>query len=102
MKLFKSVDEKFADIGFKKTEESEYGVRYEKHEKKFRFKHTIDICHKASGNHIVQSYDTELSDQKNIGNTCVGLTMYEMHLCIKTMKEMGWKMQKSRKESITI
>lgn len=31
-------------------------------------------------------------DKKKIGNTCVGLTMYEMELCLKKMKKMGWKL----------
>jgi hypothetical protein len=47
--------------------------------------------HKESGEHIVQSYDRDLMDEKKIGNTCVGLTMYEIQLCIKKMKKMGWK-----------
>ena len=51
----------------------------------------LDLLHKLSGRHIVQSYDPYLMDEQNIGNTCVGLTMYEMKLCIKKMKQMGWK-----------
>ena len=31
------------------------------------------------------------SDEKKIGNTCVGLTMYETKLCLRKMKQMGWK-----------
>ena len=91
---FKSIDEKFKEIGFNKIEEDEYGVRYERYVEEYKFTHTIDLLHKASGRHIVQSCDNELSDQKNIGCTCVGLTMYEMKLCIKKMKQMGWKIQK--------
>ena len=30
MKLFKSIDEKFAEIGFKKIKEDVFGVRYER------------------------------------------------------------------------
>ena len=91
MKLFKSIDEKFAEIGFKKIKEDEFGARYERDVKEYRFTQTLDLLNKASGRHIVQSYDKALSDQKNIGNTCVGLSMYEMELCIKKMKQMGWK-----------
>ena len=49
-----------------------------------------------SGQHIVQSYDENLTDTKGIGNTCAGLTMYEMKLCIKKMKQKGWKMIKEK------
>lgn len=52
---------------------------------------SLCLLHKKSGKHIVQSYDKNLIDEKKIGNTCVGLTMYEMKLCLKKMKQMGWK-----------
>ena len=94
MKLFKTVDEKFYEIGFKKIREDEFGVSYERYNEQFKYTHTIDLLHKSSGRHIMQSTDNNLMDQKNIGCTCVGLTMYEMKLCIKKMKQMGWKMIK--------
>ena len=93
-KLFKTIDEKFEEIGFTKIEENEYGVRYQRDVKEYNYIQTLDILHKTSGNHIVQSYDANLIDEKKIGNTCVGLTMYEMDLCIQKMKQMGWKIKK--------
>lgn len=89
MKLFKSVDEKLKEIGFVKIEEDKYGVRYERKNSKYNFTQSVDILHKASGRHILQSYDNELMDQKKIGNTCVGLTGYEMKLFFKKMKQIG-------------
>ena len=89
MKLFKSVDEKLKEIGFVKIEENKYGVRYERKNSKYNFTQSVDILHKASGRHILQSYDNELMDQKKIGNTCVGLTGYEMKLFLKKMKQIG-------------
>jgi hypothetical protein len=89
MKLFKSVDEKLKEIGFVKIEEDKYGVRYERKNSKYNFTQSVDILHKASGRHILQSYDNELMDQKKIGNTCVGLTGYEMKLFLKKMKQIG-------------
>lgn len=94
MKLFKSVDEKFSDIGFVKVKENMYGATYERTNSEFNYIQRLDIVFKRSGRHIVQSYDPNLMDEKKIGNTCVGLTMYEMKLCIKKMKEMGWLMKK--------
>ena len=91
MKLFKSVDEKFAEIGFKKLREDKYGVEYERENKEHGYVQSICLLHKKSGRHIVQSYDKCLMDEKKIGNTCVGLTMYEIKLCLKKMKQMGWK-----------
>lgn len=92
--IFKSIDEKFAEIGFIKIEEDEYGAVYKRRIDKYNYTQTLDLVHKASGRHIIQSYDEELMDQKKIGNTCVGLTMYEAKLCVKKMKQMGWKMTK--------
>lgn len=89
MKLFKSVDEKLKEVGFVKTEEDKHGVRYERKNRKYNFTQSVDILHKASGRHILQSYDNELMDQKKIGNTCVGLTGYEMKLFLKKMKQIG-------------
>lgn len=89
MNLFKSVDEKLKEIGFVKIEEDKYGVRYERKNSKYNFTQSVDILHKASGRHILQSYDNELMDQKKIGNTCVGLTGYEMKLFFKKMKQIG-------------
>ena len=94
MKNFKTIDEKFEEIGFKKIKEDEFGATYERYNDQFKYTHTLDLLHKANGRHIVQSTDNELTDQKGIGNTCVGLTMYEIKLCYKKMKQMGWKMIK--------
>ena len=92
MKLFKSTDEKFAEIGFVKVEEDKYGVTYERYVGSFIQK--LAMIHKSNGKHIVQSYDPTLFDNKLIGNTSVGLSMYEIKLCFKKMKEMGWKIVK--------
>lgn len=94
MKLFKTVDEKLEEIGFVKCKEDQYGAVYERNDTKYNYTQRLDLLHKASGRHIVQSYDIHLMDDKKIGNTCTGLTMYEMKLCLKKMKQMGWKIQK--------
>lgn len=91
MKLFKSIDEKFAEIGFKKLREDKYGVEYERQIEEHGYVQSLCLLHKSSGKHIAQSYDKNLMDEKKIGNTCVGLTMYEMKLCLKKMKQMKWK-----------
>lgn len=88
MSLFKSVDEKLKEIGFVKIEEDKYGVRYERKNSKYNFTQSVDILHKSSGKHILQSYDPDLMDEKKVGNTCVGLTGYEMKLFLKKMKQI--------------
>lgn len=97
MKMFKTIDEKFAEIGFIKGKEDMYGVTYERNDAEYNFTQRLDLLHKASGRHLIQSYDIHLTDEKKIGNTCVGLTMYEAKLCIKKMKQMGWKMKDGKR-----
>lgn len=87
MKLFKSVDEKLADIGFVRKDEDGICV-YCRRDKQYGYIQNVVIAHKTSGRHIIQSYDPELSDNKGIGNTCVGLTGYEMKLFLKKMKQL--------------
>ena len=91
MKLFKTVDERFAEIGFVKIQENQYGADYERINTEYDFVQVVSLLHKASGKHIMQSYDKDLFDTKGIGNTCVGLTMYETKLFYKKMKQLGWK-----------
>ena len=91
MKFFKTVDEKLADIGFAKTEENKYGATYKRTNVAYKYEQVVDLMHKASGKHIIQSYDKDLFDTDCIGNTCVGLTMYETKLFYKKMKQLGWK-----------
>lgn len=85
MKLFKSIDEKFAEIGFEKIEENEYICEYKRWEPDFEYHHSIVIAKKANVRHIVHSCDSD-SPGKDVA---VGLTGYEMKLIIKKMKQMG-------------
>lgn len=94
MNFFKSIDEKFAEIGLIKVKENEFGAGYER-KTKFGYTQCVDLVHKASGFHIIQSYEKGLN--KAGFNNCVGLTMYEARLCRKKMKQMGWKQKKGNK-----
>lgn len=91
MSFFKTIDDKFAELGFVKIEENCYGVIYERTNEQYNFTQVIHLAHKKNGRHIIQSYDKNLFDNKKIGNTCVGLSMYETKLCLKKMKKLGWK-----------
>ena len=89
MKIKKTLDEKLADIGFVKVNENKYGVDYERKDGKFNYTQVVSIGHKRSGRHILQSYDKDMKDEYGVGNTCVGLTGYEMKLFLKKMKQIG-------------
>lgn len=90
-KLFKSIDDKFAEIGFEKVCDDQYSATYERKDNRFGgYTQVLSILHKNSGRHIVQSYDKDLYDVKKIGNTCVGLTHYELKLVMKKMRKKKW------------
>lgn len=93
----KVVDDIFEDIGFVKHQDDEYVVEYLRYDEIHKFNHCLMLAHKKSGRHIVQSYDPDLMDEKNIGNTCVGLTPYEMKLCVLKMWAKGWNTKKVMK-----
>lgn len=88
MKLLKSVDEKLADIGFVKVEENRRHAQYERKNTEYNYTQIVFIGRKKSGEYILQSYDPNLTDQKKIGNTCVGLSTYELKLFSKKMNKM--------------
>ena len=92
-KIFKTIDERFAEIGFVKLEENKFCASYERLDEEYNFTQRLDLLNKKSGRHLIQSYDLDLMDEKKIGNVGVGLTMYEAKLCIKKMKKMGWKVR---------
>ena len=86
MKIFKSVDDRIAELGFKQTSCNKHGATYIR--LKDGFTHKVALLHKTNGQHILQSYDPNLSDAKNIGCTNVGLTYKELNLFLKKMKQL--------------
>lgn len=91
IRIFKSVDKKLEEIGLKKQYDKNNIVLYIRdvsYPRKYR--QAVVIIHKDNGETILQSYDVNLYDDKGIGNSCVGLTYYELKLLIKKMKQKGW------------
>lgn len=84
------IDKKFAKIGLIKVKENKYVIRYERQNAEYGYTQVLEILHKATGRHIVLSYDKEIFDTEGLGNTCIGLTYYEMKLALKKMKKLGW------------
>lgn len=89
----KRIDEKFKEIGFKKSDENKYSVIYKRYNNEYEYTHIIHLMHKQNGKHIVQSYDEKavIGWEGNIG---IGLTMQEMKLCLRKMKALGWNFKK--------
>ena len=89
MKFFKTIDEKFNDIGFVKVEETKFGAKYQRKENKYNYIQCLDLLHKASGKHLIQSYQKDIN--KDGFNNMIGLSIYEAKLAVKKMKQMGYK-----------
>lgn len=82
-----NVDNALAKIGFVKVHESNLMVQYER-EIPDGYTQCLDICHKKSGKHIIQSYQKDVN--KNGFNNAVGLTLQEAELACIKMRRMKW------------
>lgn len=101
--MFESIDKKLEKIGFVKVyedkgnghhvSEDKYGVRYERYNEQFKYIQVLDIRHKKSGNHLIQSYQKDVNADGF--NNVVGLNYKEMKLAMKKYRQMkrryGWK-----------
>ena len=70
MKFFKTVDEKLADIGFVKLEENRGACSIWTKSMEYNYTKIVFIGHKKSGKYILQSYDADLTDQKDRKYVC--------------------------------
>lgn len=91
--MFKNVDEKLKDLGFVKVEnESKYGVCYMRTvsiNSDDNYIHRLDILHKASGNHIIQSYQEDVNPDGF--NNMVGLNYEVTKLAMKKYRQLKRK-----------
>ena len=90
-KIFKTVDEKFKEIGFTKVDDNDHIVSYVRYVDNYKYTQILELQHKKSGRHLIHSYDKDLMDVNKIGNIGVGLTYYETKLAMKKMKQKKWK-----------
>ena len=86
MFIFKSIDEKFKDIGFIKVREDKHGVVYERYEDEYGYVQRLDILHKANGKHLIQSYDA--TNTTSEFSPMVRLTEYKLKIKIIKIKKI--------------
>lgn len=89
--LGRIADKMLESIGFKKIEDSEHCVSYERWNERHNYLQKLDILYKVNSSAIIQSYDPDLFDQKKIGNSCVGLTREEAVAAAMKLRSKGWK-----------
>ena len=78
--IFLNINKRLEKIGYKIVRDDKYGLEYEKEEPQ-GYKHKVVIMHKASGNHIMQSY-TDI-------DRVVGLTLKEQILFTRKFKQIS-------------
>lgn len=86
MKIFKSVDEKFEELGYKKTRDDDAMVTYRCD--CGTYTHVIDINRAFSE---ICSYE---EDNSVLRPKMIRLSLYTAKLCMKKVKQRGWKIKK--------
>ncbi len=85
-----NIDKEIEKLGYTKESDydEKYGIIYCKMEPQ-HYLHKVNIMHKASGRHIIQSYTAD--------STVVGLTFYETLIFYKKAKQLErkWKRNKN-------
>lgn len=94
MKLFKTIDEKFAKIGFEKISENKDTVIYKRKVNRYAYYsyiQTLILSHALlTGKYTIHSYDESIISTNKSCGSGVCLTSDEIDLCIKKMKSIGW------------
>lgn len=89
--MFKNTDKRLEELGFKKIEEDKFGVCYSRFvsTNDDGYIHRLDIMHKASGRHLIQSYEEGVN--KDGFNNVVGLNYETTRLAMKKYRQLKRK-----------
>lgn len=91
MKLFKSIDEQLSDIGFHELDTNKVGASYERQLNKWSTQR-VDLIYKENNCHSIKSYVIyNTSTGENKLDSPQELSIQEMKLFLKKMKELGLK-----------
>ena len=87
--MFKSIDDKFKEIGFIKIEETDECVKYERVDDICPGTQVLLISRKRHFPSSVKTYYDNFLNEDTVISP-VGLTYYETKLVLKKMKKLGW------------
>ena len=83
-----NVDKKIERLGFEKIYEDALCCRYERYNKRYKYNQAVVIQKRAVWNDFrLMSYDEDLMDKAFTGNICVALTLEEVSVFHKKMKQ---------------
>ena len=95
------IDYLMKKYGYSKEKEDKFGVRYVKTEKQ-NFEHIVAVLHKASGKHILQSYDAEVLEGYNeYFNPACGVEIPVLLLMWLKAKKLAFKYRWERRNDAT-
>ena len=83
------IDKKLKKMGFEKEYENKYGACFYRKNEKYSYVQNLEINHKRSGNHLINSYQKDLNNEGF--NNSVGLTYKEAKLAMKKYKQLSRK-----------
>ena len=85
-------DKMLSKLGFNKVEEDDFVTVYDRFDDEFNYTHRIEFGHNSRSNRFfVHSYDKDLGDVKNIGNTSVGMNRDEIKAVYAKLKQLDRK-----------
>jgi hypothetical protein len=87
-KIFKNIDDKIKELGFKEVYKSDLLVQYERENKKFNYIHGVELIKKTGRIPIIKSYQKNTPDSKF--DNMVGLNIKECKLFLKKIKRLRW------------
>ena len=79
----KHFEKKIEKLGFEKVYESDLYVEFERYIKEYNYTQVLAFLHKATGNHLIQSFEKGTDD-------AVGISFKEMEICLQYAKKLGW------------
>ena len=83
---FNNVDKRLRKLNWVKQKENHYGATYLRYEYNGKYLHRLDIMHKGSGDHLIQSYEQGVNSDGF--NNCVGLGYQDMKLALKKYRQL--------------
>lgn len=86
--FFKNIEQKIKELGFEKVYQSDLVIQFQREDKQFDFIYGVDIVHKQTGKHIIQSYQKNSPCKKF--DCMVGITFDECKLFLKYAKKLKW------------
>lgn len=86
----KSIENKLKELGFNKVYESDLVVQFERWDDQFKYTNGVDLVHKQSGKHLIQSFEKGKNTLNDLDSIMVGIEFKHLKLFMKYFKKLKW------------